>query len=111
MECTPFVQLRSSPPPPPGLENRVQLGPASGGARPAPREPATAVANPHSTQAKRGAGWSWGGRGNGGKASSIDMYKMTVGQGSAINLVNIKNGKSTLNSIEKEQRKITTKET
>ncbi len=85
MECKPCTRPRSSPPPPPGLENGVQLGPASGGARPASREPATAVANPHSTQAKRGADWSWGGRGKRGEASSIDMYKMTVGQGSAMN--------------------------
>jgi len=43
----------------PSLGRRwTQLGPASGGARPACRKPATAVANPHSTQAKRGAGWS-----------------------------------------------------
>ena len=54
-----------------------------------PLAPATAVAFFYSTQAKRGAGWSWGGRRKGGgrgKASSIDMYKMTVGQGSGINL-------------------------
>jgi hypothetical protein len=62
MECTPCARPRSSPPPPPGLENGVQVGPSSGGARPASREPATAVANPDSTQTIRGAGWSRGGQ-------------------------------------------------
>ena len=113
MECTPCARPCSSPPPPPGLENGVQLGPSSGGARPASREPATAVANPDSTQAIRGAGWSRGGQGNGGwkgrgsresvffigtqfsilytsmyspAVVTIDLFKMTAGQGSAIDL-------------------------
>jgi hypothetical protein len=76
-----------------------------------PQQPLLIFTRRRQNEERVGVGEGEGRGGGRGEASSIDMYKMTVGQGSAINLVNIKNGKSTLNSIEKEQRKITTKET